>query len=291
MKIIKAYKGGLKTTLRNLRLITVGYLFLLIPALLIALPYRAAFKGAMGTFIAPGKLLQGFDFTAYMEMLNFEGDKISASTSQAIFLVFFYIFVSLFISAGIIFSLNNNGSKGNLLSVVTGGSRFYWRFLKLNFYSMVVHLIIAAMIYVPFAILIKSSINQGATEKDMFFTFLPFGIFHLIVMLYLFTINNYAKFALVHNNSRKVLRSLWSAVKFVTWRFFGVYTLTLLLLIVPALLFYSFMKIGGSMDMTSGLMILMVFIVQQIYVWLRVACKVWFLGGQFEYYLMNNSKN
>ena len=291
MKILKAYKSGFKATVSNLKLITVGYLFLLIPGLLIALPYKASFKAAMGRFIAPGKLLEGFDFTAYLEMLNFEGGKIGASISQVFYLIVFYIFVSLFISAGIIYSLNNKSSKGNLLSVVTGGSRFYWRFLKLNFYSMIVHLIIAAMIYVPFSILVSISTEQAATEKDIFFLFLPFGIFHLIVMLYLFTINNYAKFALAHNNSRKVLRSLWSAVKFVTWRFFGAYTLTLLLLIVPAFLFYSFMKIGGSMDMTSGLMILMVFIVQQIYVWLRVACKVWFLGGQFEYYLMNNSKN
>jgi hypothetical protein len=156
---------------------------------------------------------------------------------------------------------------------------------------MVVHLIIATVIYVPFAILVKITTEQAATEKDIFFLFLPFGIFHLMVMAYLFTINNYAKFALVHNNSRKVLGSLWFAVKFVTRRFFSAYTLTLLLLIVPTLLFYSFMKIGGSMEMTSGLMILAVFIVQQIYVWLRVACKVWFLGGQFEYYLMNNSKD
>ncbi len=29
----------------------------------------------------------------------------------------------------------------------------------------------------------------------------------------------------------------------------------------------------------------------KIYVWLRVASKVWFLGGQFEYYLMNNSED
>ena len=202
-----------------------------------------------------------------------------------------YILVSLFISGGIIYSLNNKGTKGNLLSLVTGGVRFYWRFLKLNFYSLVVHLIIAAVIYVPFAVLLKISKEQAFTEKDIFFLFLPFGIFHLMVMVYLFTINNYAKFALVHNNSRKVLRSLWTATKFVTWRFFSAYTLTLLLLVVPALLLYSFMKIGGSMEMTTGLMILMVFIVQQIYVWLRVASKVWFLGGQFEYYLMNNSKD
>ena len=291
MKIIKAYKSGLKVTINSLRLITIGYLFLLIPSLLIALAYWSSFKSAIGNFIAPGNLLNGFDYTAYTELMRFEGEKISAATSQAFLLVIFYVFVGLFISGGIIYSLNNKDSKGNLLSMLTGGSRFFWRFLKLNFYSFVVHLIIAAIIYIPFAILVKGSFEHAATEKSAFFLFLPFGIFHLIVTIYLFTINNYAKFALVHNNSRKVLRLLWLATKFVTVKFFNAYTLTLLLFIVPLIFLFGYMKISGTLEMNSGLMILVVFLVQQIYVWLRMANKVWFLSGQFEYYLMNNRED
>ena len=291
MKIIKAYKSGFKTTLSNLRLITVGYLFLLLPGLLIALSYHSAFKSAMNSFISPGKLLAGFDYTTFAEMMKYEGDKINGAASQASILVLFYLFVSLFISGGIIFSLNSKETKGNLLSLVTGGSRFFWRFLKLNFYSMIIHLILAAIIYTPFAILMKLSAEQATTEKSTFFLFLPFGIFHLIVMIYLFTINSYAKFALVHNNSRKVIRSLWTALKFVTLKFFGAYTLALLLLATLLLLLWGYVKIGGSLKMTSGLMILVVFIVQQIYVWVRVAGKVWFLSAQFEYYLMNNRED
>lgn len=291
MKIIKAYKSGLKVTINSLQLITIGYLFLLIPALLIALAYWLSFKSAIGNFIAPGNLLSGFDYTAYTELMRFEGEKISAATSQAFLLVIFYVFAGLFISGGIIFSLNNKNSKSNLLSVLTGGSRFFWRFLKLNFYSMIIHLIIMAVIYLPFTFLVINSFKGAATEKSTFFLFLPFGIFHLIVMLYLFTINNYAKFALVHNNSRKVLRSLWSATKFVTVNFFNAYTLTLLLLIVPLLFLFGYMKLSGSLSMNSVFTIIVVFILQQIYVWLRMANKVWFLSGQFEYYLMNNREN
>ncbi len=278
MKIIKAYKSGFKVTINSLRLITIGYLFLLIPGLLIALAYWSSFKSAIGNFIAPGNLLKGFDYTAYTELMRFEGEKINAAISQAFLLVIFYIFVGLFISGGIIFSLNDKNSKSNLLSMLTGGSRFFWRFLKLNLYSMVVHLIIMAIIYLPFTILVISSFEGAATEKSAFFLFLPFGVFHLIVMLYLFTINNYAKFALVHNNSQKVLRSLWMAAKFVTRKFFNTYSLALLLLIVPIIFLFVYMKISGILEMNSGLMILIVFLVQQIYVWLRMANKVWFLS-------------
>lgn len=291
MKILKAYKSGFKYTVSNLRLVTVGYLFLLIPGLLIALSYKSAFKSAINSFISPGKLLAGFDYTAFAEMMKYEGDKISGAVSQASILVMFYLFISLFISGGIIFSISNRDSKGNLVSLVTGGSRFFWRFLKLNFYSMIVHFIIAAIIYTPFAILMKASSEQVPTEKSIFFLFLPFGIFHLIVLIYLFTINNYAKFAIVHNNSRKVIRSLWVAFKFVSVKFLGAYTLALLLIATLLILFWGYMKTGGSIEATSGMTIFVVFLLQQIYVWLRVAGKVWFLAGQFEYYLMNNRKD
>ena len=291
MKIIKAYKSGLNATINSLQLITIGYLFLLIPALLIALAYWSSFKSAIGNFMSPGNLLNGFDYTAYTELMRFEGEKISAATSQAFLLIIFYVFVGLFISGGIIFSLNDKSSKSNLLSLLTGGSRFFWRFLKLNFYSMVVHLIIMAIIYLPFTLLVVNSFESATTEKSTFFLFLPFGIIHLIIMIYLFTINNYAKFALVHNNSRKALSLLWAAAKFVTRKFFNTYSLALLLLVVPIIFLLGYLKISGFLEMNSGLMILIVFLVQQIYVWLRMACKVWFLSGHFEYYLMNNTND
>lgn len=291
MKIIKAYKNGFKVTISNLRLITVGYLFLLIPGLLIALAYWSSFKSAIGNFIAPGNLLNGFDYTTYTELMRFEGEKISAATTQAILLVVFYVFVSLFISGGIVYSLNNKSSKGNFLSMLTGGSRFFWRFLKLNLYTFIIHLIIAAIIYIPFAILVKGSLEHAETEKYIFFLFLPFGIIHLILMIYLFTINNYAKFALVHNNSRKVIRLLWAAIKFVTVKICSTYTLTLLLLVVPLLFLFGYMKFSGSFGISSAITIIIVFIVQQVSVWLRMANKIWFLSGQFEYYLINNRED
>jgi len=105
-------------------------------------------------------------------------------------------------------------------------------------------------------------------------------------------ITNYKiKLALVLNNSGKVIRLFWMALKFVAVKFFGAYTLALLLLVSLLILLWVYTKTGDSIEMTSGVIILIVFLVQQIYVWLRVAGKVWFLSSQFEYYLMNNRED
>ena len=286
MKILKAYKNGFGATLGQLRLVTVAYLFLLLPVLLLAFSYHSAFSEAMDSFIMPGRLLKGFDFTAFTELIKIYGDKITASYTYAYWLVVFYFFVSLFVTAGIIFSLKNPERKGNLVSVVTGGSRYFWRFLKLKFYFFIVNLIIVAIIYLPPGMFYFFKYSGTGNERTAFFFFLPVVIFHILVMIFVFTINNYTKFILVFDDTRKVLRSIWAATKFVSGKFFGTYGLAVLLFVVPVIVIILYRNLSGSLQMTSGLMILLAFVVQQFFVWLRVSFKVWFLAGQLEYFKM-----
>ena len=285
MKIIKAYKNGLNDTLKHLRLATTSYLFLLIPGLLLALPYRHFFASAVNSYITPENLLKGFDYTAYAELMRFEGDKILASTTNAVWLVIFFVFVSLFITAGILHVISGN-HKGTLANFVTGGTHYFWRFLKLKIYFLPVHLVMAIIIYAPFAIMFKSRLDSAFNEKEMFFLFLPFLIVHFLVLIYLFTINNYSKIIIVENDSRKVLGSLWEAVKFVSGKFFGTYTLTLLLSLVPVVLLVIYWNLSGVMQPDSAGMIFIVFIIQQFYLWLRSAMKIWLMAGQVEYHRM-----
>ena len=284
MKILTAYKNGFKETIRQTRLITVAYLFLLIPVLLLAFAYHSAFREAMDGFIMPGSLLKDFDFTAFTELLKIYGDKITASYTQAYWLVVFYFFVSLFVTAGIIFSLNETGEKGNLLSIVSGGSRYFWRFLKLKLYFFIVNLVVTMIIYLPAAMLFSFKYSGTANERTIFFFFLPVVIFHILVMIFVFTINNYTKFILVSEDTHKVLRTIWAAVKFVSAKFLGTYGLVVLLFVVPVVVIVGYWGLSNSLEMTSGLMILLVFVMQQVFIWLRVSFKVWFLAGQFDYF-------
>ncbi len=285
MKIFKAYTNGLTDTLKQLRLITVSYLFLLIPGLLIALPYYYFFSSAINNYISPGNLLNGFDYTAYTELTHFEGDKISAAVSQATWLVIFFVLVSLFISAGILYVITGN-RKGSLVNIVAGGTKYFWRFLKLKIYFIPIHLIVATLVYLPFSFMVMHKLDQAFNEKEIFYLLLPFLIIHFLILIYLFTINNYTKIMIVETDTRKVLKSIWRATVFVSKKFFGAYTLTILLSVVPVVLLFIFLKISGAMQPDSAGMIFIVFVIQQIYLWLRSAMKVWFMAGQVEYFRM-----
>ncbi len=282
MKILTSYKNGFVDTFRNVRLVTIVYLFVLVPVLLVALSYWSAFRTAMDGFISPGKLLGGFDYTAYTELTKIEGDRISASYVQATWLVVFYLFVSIFITAGTIFILTNRDVKSSLSAFVTGGSRYFWRFLKLKFYFIFIQIFFAAIVWVPFAMIMKFSEDGTLNEKKIFFDLLPFLIIHALIFLYFFTISNYSKMIIVAEDTRKVLGSMWSATKFVSSKFFGAYTLTILLLVIPVLLIVIYWKFEP--DPASRWAIFFILIVQQIFIFLRSFMRIWFLAGQVEYY-------
>ena len=76
------------------------------------------------------------------------------------------------------------------------------------------------------------------------------------------------------------------AVKFVVRHFFSTYALYLLLLIVPLLAAFLFMKFVGSTDPVTAGAVVLLFFLQQIYIWLRGGFRIWVLAGQTEYFRM-----
>lgn len=286
MKILKAYSSGLVTTLKRFRLISLAYLFLLIPGLLVAFPFLSNFKSASSQFISPGKLLEGFDYTAYSELMDFYGDGIKSVLSQASWLIMFYILISVFVTGAILHVLNDKKQKAKFMIFLSGGSKYFWRFFRLSVIFIILQVLIALIVYLPFSILVGNSFEHAATEKSTFFLFLPFGFIHLLLAVYLHLISNYTRFILVHDNSRIVLRAIWNAIKFVSARFFGTYGLAILLFIFPVLLLFGYFKFSEQVEMTSGLLIFLVFLAQQFYIWLRMATRVWAYASQFDYYIV-----
>ncbi len=290
MKILKVYAVGFTTIIKRFRLISLAYLSLLIPALMVALPFHSYFQKAMSQYISPGKLLSGFDYTAYSELMNFRGDEIKAVFSQSFWLLILYFFISIFITGAILHVLQDKERKAKFITFLTGGSKYFWRFFRLSIIFLIIHALVALILYIPFGIMVKNAFEHAATERSVFFLFLPFGIIHLFIAIYLWVVSNYTKFIIVHKGSRLVLKSIWEALKFVSAKFLGTYGLILLLFLFPLLLMMLYYKASVNIEVTSGLLIFMVFLMQQIYLWLREATRVWAYSSQFDYYLICNQK-
>ena len=221
MKILQAYVSGFKTTLKSYKMITLVYIVVLFLGLVVAIPFFFGLKSAAGMTISPGKLLHDFDFTAFSEILKFHGEEIKSSITQGAWIVVLFMVLSIFLTGGILRTLKQGHKKFGLYNFFAGCGKFFYRFFRLSIYSLALHALLALIIYVPFAIIVSTGLNQSFTEKTVFWVFLSFAILHLLLGLYLVIISDYARFILVTSDSKKAFKSLWHSAKFVSGKFMG----------------------------------------------------------------------
>ena len=288
MKIIEAYTNGLKTTIKSYKMITLVYTVILFLGLVVAIPFFFGLKSAGGMTISPAKLLKEFDYTSFVEIMKNHGEEIRSSITQGAWIVLLFIVLSIFLTGGILRTLRQGHKKFGLYNFFAGCGKFFYRFLRLSLYSLVVHFLLALIIYIPFAIIVSAGFNHSFTEKTIFYIFLAFAGIHLLLGVYFVVITDYARFILVTRDSRKALKSLWQSAKFVSSKFLGTYFLFILLMIVPFLFFYLYFFITDRVEFTTGIMILALFIIQQIFIWIRSAFRIWTFSSQLNYFVMYN---
>ncbi len=285
MNIFQAYLCGFKTIPRSLKMISFIYCIVFILAVLVALPFLTSLKSAAGPSIATEQLTTDFNYTVIQELFLAKDFSFPIHLNQAIWILFLYTVLSIFLTGGILSNLKNAGDSFRIKSFLYNSAHYFIRFLKLTFYTLLIHLFFAIIIYLPFYFIVNGEAGSTATEKWFFQLFIVFLGIHIILAIFLIIVTDYTRFRMVKDDTPKVLKSLWSAIRFVVKRFFCTYGLYLFLLVLPLLLFYGMVVIYPNIIARTGWVILLVFILQQIFICLRIAFRIWTFSSQFEYYL------
>ena len=284
MNIFQAYLHGFKTTLQSKKMITCIYMLILILALLVSIPFLSSLKSAAGSATATEQLTSDFDFTVIQELFMYKDFSFPTHLKQAVWIMILFLFLSIFLSGGILSTLKDKAGSFKVGSFLGGSAQFFLRFLKLTFYLLLIHLLLALIIYLPFSIIVGGEMSATATEKWFFQLFMIFFGIHMVLAIFLIIVSDYSRFRIVREDTPKVLKSIWLSTRFVIGKFLQTYGLYLMLLVLPILLFYVMLIISKSFMATAGWMILLVFILQQLFIWLRMAFRIWTFSSQYEYF-------
>jgi len=284
MNIFRAYINGFKTAGRTWKMVTFMYLCILFLGILLTLPFLGELKRQAGNSMAVGNLLEGYDHTVFQEFFVDTAMNLGQYIRQGLWAAFLFIFISIFFTGGILHIFADKSYPYTIERFFSGCVRFFFRFLKLTLYMMVPIALLTAIIFLIIFIVSAGSFSNVGSEKSIFFIGLTGLCFWLIIMIYFIVIADYARFYIVKYESQKVFRAIWESTKFVTRRFIFTYSLYLLLLLVPVLLIYIFTLLSNIIGTSSGLTILGMFILQQVFIWSRVYTRVWTFAGQMDYY-------
>ncbi len=284
MKLFKAYSNGFIKAAKLKKMAALIYVITLIMALLLAVPFRTMLGKIAGNTTAINSLVKGFNFSTYSDFLRTAGHALAPFASAAIWFGILYLVFTVFFAGGVLKILTGEDKKFSARIFFESCAAFFFRFLRLAFYLLILQLIFAFIIFMPLGAILGIASGTVQNEASLFYTALAGIVIYLFFFLFILTIGDYAKIIIFINDSPKSFKSVWLSVKFVFKHFFSTYFLYLLLLIAPVLMFLIYFFLDSTIGMISGFTILVMFLIQQILVWLRTWIKIWFLGSELSLY-------
>jgi hypothetical protein len=288
MGIIKSYINGLRNTRREIKMVLVIYFLTLSLALLVVFPFKNMISDSIGHSMSTYELFSEFDYTAYKDFQLQNVEVIKYFQKQIIWFGLFYLLSSIFFAGGILSTFDNRKTKFSLKSFFGSCGEYFSRFLRLGVFSILLQILIAVIIYSTFRSVFFGLVDSIKSEVDIITTVAIAIVIHVMFVLLLMIISDYAKIIIVQNKSTKVLRSYGEAIKFTFKNFMGTYSLYLFLLSPPILLILSYFTFELMVGMVSTTTIILMFLIQQMFIWLRIFIKVWFFASQYFYYSISS---
>lgn len=282
MNIAKAYTGGFLKAAKMPRMLFILYFANIFCALLLALPFMGVLKDSLGQSRITEDLIEGFDYTAFSNLMYYDGQAIFAILGGIKWFVLGFFLMSVFLTGGIIGSYQQGTFTTK--NFFGAGAYNFFRFLGLNLLVLAVQLIFLLIIYSILISTIQQLSDSVKSELTLYNIAIGGFIFHGLLFLLISMTGDYGKFYLVLNNSFNVFKAFGQGVKYVFRHFIKTYLLYLFLLFLPAVIMYLYLYLERDIKMATGLGILMVFLMQQAFIFLRNFLRAWILGSQYMLY-------
>ncbi|MEA1877056.1 MAG: hypothetical protein U9N86_09325 [Bacteroidota bacterium] len=282
MKTLNSYKYSFSLSWRSKKLTSIVYLAYLIIALLLTIPFYKLFSSISEYSLLPANLLKGFDATAFGDLIRDSGKVFQVYFKGLLpWLIVFWLFGTFFYGGIIDWIANPKGSL-RLRSFLDKSTKYFWRFLRIAFYILIVQVVFAFLIYLIPVILIG---KEGMTDQYIVRTLTIGILIHLVFMITISLIADFTRFGLYQKSHHKVLREMWKSFKFVFRHLGSLWMIYLMWVIMPIALMVLFYFIRTSMNIDATGLIIGLFVIQQVFVWLRFCLRIQKQGMFFKYYL------
>jgi hypothetical protein len=201
-----------------------------------------------------------------------------------------YLILSVFLNGGIIGCLNSPETKTTLADFFRDCGLYFWRLFRLFILSIPVYLASLGIFYRLIKALLEIFNRRAPTEWP---ALIISNLRLLALVLLLGAVSmffDYVKIGLVAHGRKKVLRETWLTLKFIWQSFFKAWGLYLLAGLVFVTLTLFYLEIARVLPKNRPLLVLLVFIWQQIYVLCRQWSKVLFYATELEFTRRNMEK-
>lgn len=284
MSILQAFKTGIQRATKEPKMVLVLYVINLLAAIPLAMAWRAFLQSGLGGSLASSELMDGLDFTVWQDFTHSHGQELLAVTRQIPWVILIFMIVNTFLAGGILGTIRESREKFSASAFFAGCGDYFLRFFRLFLILGVLLVVVAFVVGVVVGGLREALTENATSEVTEFWVRVVALIVFVLPLILIMMIADYAKISVVLNDERKMFKSTWKATRFVFRRFSKTFSLELLLVLVPGVLFAIYLWLDLSIGMTTSLTIIVMFILQQLFVASRAWTKVFFYAAEMTLY-------
>lgn len=280
--IFSSIKHGFSRAWSNKRMLLVFYLANLLLAFVVMWPLRAMLQSFIGHSVMGAELAGRLNWDFVFEFFNKVSSAPSVFASLALVVPVLYWLITLFLSGGAlaVFAMQDKYRPGFFWG---GAASFFGRFVRLTLWSIPVFSVLICLQFL-WPLVERLAFGSDPYQNITYWgTWIEFGLRALAIVLF-FMVFDYARIYVVLHDENKTRFALWEGLKFTFSNLGRTLSLALLLGLLGVVALVMYNPIADTLSAPSGLVIFLLFVVQQIYMLFRMLLKLAAYAGQMHLY-------
>jgi hypothetical protein len=271
MKIINSVRAGILRSVRAWKGMVIVWFITLITVSLVALPMKGALNAGLGDSMITEKLAHGINIEVFADL----GSNLSSLSSYfltgLLMIVLITFITNSFLSGGMFNSLRKFSGTFSARKFFLNSAKYFRSFILI---SLIIDLLILMAAFLIIIIPVSIVAHSEASAEGAFFkTFIIAASVFLIVLIWLLVVADYARAWQVNQKRSACLKALGFGFRQTFRTFLSSYSLMVILIFVQLLFGSAVLYVLSGIKPASGIGILLLFLLSQIFFYIKVLLK------------------
>jgi hypothetical protein len=282
--IARCLARGVGASSKRPALTTLLWLINLGMGLLASIPAWTLWRDSFSFAPVADALLNGFNFAVYGDIGHYNRTPIFALlTAPVAAMAAVSGILGALVFGGILEILRSNGPRPFMHRFFRGAGHFYWRFLRLSIYTAVSAVIVTFLLSTVLAPILKP-LDESAWEPGWVAAFAIRFVAIGAVLLFFFLTLDYARIRIAAGDTRRAFRTWVVSLGFVLRHLPGTFGIAILFALLFGILLAAYLGYSAAAPSGTWSWILLLFVVQQVVMWLRTGLRVGCVGAEVEFF-------
>jgi len=242
---------------------------LVLGSIVAVIAYRQ-FNGAIGSSLELDRLANGFDRSIFSDMINKFPVIIEHIQSRFALMVVLFLMLSIFLHAGLLSNIRYG--YYSIFKYFQNANIYFFKFLKVVLISLILKIVVLAIIWVPFFMLIGDPLETFHSEKTLIFTVIGLVILSALCLIVIWLWSVLSRYHIVDEN--RLLVSMKSGWRLLISNFARYYIVGCGLILLHVIITWLYTLVVDDWGAETWITVLALVIMQQLFslirIWIRV---------------------